>query len=126
MASRLKISEALPADPALPHALDKAREAAKGENKIGTTGRGIGPTYEDKVARRAIRVQDLFHPERFAAKLGENLAYYNFLLKEYFKTDTVDFRKPGNRPCSWPSASPMVADVSRTLYELNKRQVDSV
>ncbi len=121
VASRLKISEACPL--ILPYhiALDKAREAAKGENKIGTTGRGIGPTYEDKVARRAIRVQDLFHPERFAAKLGENLAYYNFLLKEYFKTDTVDFQETLEQTMQLAERiKPMVADVSRTLYELNK------
>src|SRR5574343_614713 len=121
VASRLKISEACPL--ILPYhiALDKAREAAKGENKIGTTGRGIGPTYEDKVARRAIRVQDLFLPERFAAKLGENLAYYNFLLKEYFKTDTVDFQSTLEETLKLAERiKPMVADVSRTLYELNK------
>lgn len=121
VASRLKISEACPL--ILPYhiTLDKAREAAKGENKIGTTGRGIGPTYEDKVARRAIRVQDLFHPERFAAKLGENLAYYNFLLKEYFKTDTVDFQETLEQTMQLAERiKPMVADVSRTLYELNK------
>ena len=69
--SRLRISEACPL--ILPYhiALDQAREVAKGAGKIGTTGRGIGPAYEDKVARRAIRLQDLFHRERFAAKLGE-------------------------------------------------------
>lgn len=121
VASRLKISEACPL--ILPYhiALDKAREAAKGENKIGTTGRGIGPTYEDKVARRAICVQDLFYPDRFAVKLGENLAYYNFLLKEYFKTDTVDFQETLEQTMQLAERiKPMVADVSRTLYELNK------
>lgn len=67
MRGRLKISEACPV--ILPHhvALDNAREIAKGAGKIGTTGRGIGPTYEDKVARRGIRLQDLFYRERFAA-----------------------------------------------------------
>ena len=74
--SRLKISEACPLILAVPRcARPGAREAAKGEGKIGTTGRGIGPAYEDKVARRAIRLQDLFHRERFAAKLGEVLDY---------------------------------------------------
>jgi adenylosuccinate synthase len=79
----------------LPHhiAIDQARERAKGEAKIGTTGRGIGPAYEDKVARRAIRLQDLFTRERFAAKLGEVLDYHNFMLKNYYKADTVDFQK---------------------------------
>ena len=121
VASRLKISESCPL--ILPYhiALDQAREAAKGENKIGTTGRGIGPAYEDKIARRAIRVQDLFHPERFAAKLGEHLAYYNFLLKEYFKTEPVDFQKTLDDTMAYAERiKPMVADVSRTLYEMNK------
>ena len=121
VASRLKISESCPL--ILPYhiALDQAREAAKGENKIGTTGRGIGPAYEDKIARRAIRVQDLFHPERFAAKLGENLAYYNFLLKEYFKTEPVDFQKTLDDTMVYAEhIKPMVANVSRTLYEMNK------
>ena len=64
-----------------------------GEAKIGTTGRGIGPAYEDKVARRAVRVQDLFPREHFAAKLGEVLDYHNFVLRHYFKAPTVDFQK---------------------------------
>ncbi|HEY9102997.1 adenylosuccinate synthase [Chitinimonas sp.] len=119
--SRLKISEACPL--ILPYhiALDQAREAAKGDKKIGTTGRGIGPAYEDKVARRAIRVQDLFFPDRLAAKLGENLAYYNFLLKEYFKTETVDFQKTLEDTLRLAERiKPMVSDVSRTLHDLNK------
>ena len=70
---RLRISEACPLILPYHEALDKAREMAKGAGKIGTTGRGIGPCYEDKVARRAIRLQDLFHRKRFAAKLGEVL-----------------------------------------------------
>ena len=70
MRSRLKISEACPL--ILPYhvALDQAREAAKGDGKIGTTGRGIGPAYEDKVARRAIRLQDLFHPRALRGEAG--------------------------------------------------------
>jgi adenylosuccinate synthase len=78
--SRLRVSEACPLILPFHAALDVAREAAKekaGTAKIGTTGRGIGPAYEDKVARRALRVQDLKHPERFATKLQELLAYYN-------------------------------------------------
>ncbi|MDP3133773.1 MAG: adenylosuccinate synthetase, partial [Burkholderiaceae bacterium] len=78
--SRLRVSEACPLILPFHAALDVAREAAKekaGTVKIGTTGRGIGPAYEDKVARRALRVQDLKHPERFATKLRELLAYYN-------------------------------------------------
>src|SRR5512136_2048453 len=73
--------------------LDKAREAARGANAIGTTGRGIGPAYEDKVARRALRVADLFQRERFAAKLGEILDFHNFVLQHYFREPAVDFQK---------------------------------
>jgi adenylosuccinate synthase len=119
--SRLKISEACPL--ILPYhiALDQAREAAKGDKKIGTTGRGIGPAYEDKVARRAIRIQDLFFPDRLAAKLGENLAFYNFMLKEYFKVEPVDFQKTLEDTLRLAERiKPMVADVSRTLHDLDK------
>ena len=95
--ARLKISDACPL--ILPYhvALDQARENAKGEGKIGTTGRGIGPAYEDKVARRAIRLQDLFHRERFAAKLGEVLDYHNFVLKQYFNAASGRFSEDAGR-----------------------------
>jgi adenylosuccinate synthase len=118
---RLKISEATPL--ILPHhvALDKAREIAKGAGKIGTTGRGIGPAYEDKVARRAIRVQDLFHRERFAAKLGEVLDHHNFMLKNYFKADIVDFNKTLDDTMRMAERiKPLVADVPRALYDANR------
>ncbi len=121
VAGRLKISEATPL--ILPHhvALDKAREIAKGAGKIGTTGRGIGPAYEDKVARRAIRVQDLFHRERFAAKLGEVLDHHNFMLKNYFKAEVVDFTKTLEEAMRMAERiKPLVADVPRALYEANK------
>ncbi len=88
---RLKISEACPLIMPYHIAIDQARELKKGLNKIGTTGRGIGPCYEDKVARRAIRVQDLFNPEIFKAKLAENLDFYNFQLKHYYQVATLDF-----------------------------------
>ena len=119
--SRLKISEACPL--ILPYhiALDQAREVAKGAGKIGTTGRGIGPAYEDKVARRAIRLQDLFHRERFAAKLGEVLDYHNFVLKHYFQAATVDFQQTLDETLSLAEhIKPMIADVPRLLYEANK------
>src|SRR5271169_5360896 len=73
-------------------ALDRAREAARGDRKIGTTGRGIGPAYEDKAARRAIRLQDLFHPERFAVKLREVLDFHNFVLTQYYRAAAVEFQ----------------------------------
>ncbi|MGZ5072550.1 MAG: adenylosuccinate synthetase, partial [Usitatibacter sp.] len=114
---QLRISEACPL--ILPHhiAIDQARERAKGEAKIGTTGRGIGPAYEDKVARRAIRVQDLYARERFAAKLGEVLDYHNFVLRNYFHADTVDFQKTLDDTLALASKlKPMVADVSAELH----------
>ena len=118
---RLRISEAAPL--ILPYhvALDAARERAKGESKIGTTGRGIGPAYEDKVARRAIRVQDLYARERFAAKLGEVLDYHNFVLKNYFKADVVDFQKTLEDTLALgEKLQPMVADVSGEINALIK------
>ena len=116
--SRLSISEACPL--ILPHhvALDHAREAARGAGKIGTTGRGIGPAYEDKAARRAIRLQDLFHRKRFAAKLGEVLDFQNFVLKNYFRAEMVDFHRTLDETLALADRiKPMVADVPRLLYE---------
>ena len=116
---QLRISEACPL--ILPHhvAIDKARELAKGEAKIGTTGRGIGPAYEDKVARRAIRMQDLYARERFAAKLGEVLDYHNFVLKNYFKAETIDFQKTLDDTLALAERlKPMVADVSGEVNAL--------
>ena len=116
---RLRISEACPL--ILPHhiALDKAREEAAGASKIGTTGRGIGPAYEDKVARRAIRVQDLFARERFAAKLGEVLDYHNFVLRNYFKAPVIDFQQTLDEALALGERlQPMVADVSGEVNAL--------
>ncbi|MBM3343587.1 MAG: adenylosuccinate synthase [Betaproteobacteria bacterium] len=116
--SRLLVSEACPV--IMPHhvALDRAREAAKGDSKIGTTGRGIGPAYEDKVARRGIRVQDLLHPRRFTDKLREVLDYHNFVLKNYLKADIVDFQKSLDEALGYSERiKPLVADVPRLLYE---------
>ena len=90
---RLSISPACPLILPSHVALDKARERARGDNPIGTTGRGIGPAYEDKVARRAVRFGDLVHRERFASKLGEILDFHNFILKEYFKEEAIDFQE---------------------------------
>jgi adenylosuccinate synthase len=119
--SRLKISAACPL--ILPHhaALDIAREAAKGADKIGTTGRGIGPAYEDKVARRAIRLQDLFNGERFAAKLRELLDYHNFVLTNYLRAEAVDFQKTYDEAMGLAGRiQPMVDDVPRLLYDAQK------
>jgi len=116
---QLRISEICPL--ILPHhvAIDQARERAKGEAKIGTTGRGIGPAYEDKVARRAIRIQDLYARERFAAKLGEVLDYHNFVLRNYFHADVVDFQKTLDDTLALAARlKPMVADVSGEVNAL--------
>ncbi|OIR11142.1 adenylosuccinate synthetase [mine drainage metagenome] len=118
---RLRVSEACPLILPYHEALDKAREVAKGAGKIGTTGRGIGPAYEDKVARRAIRLQDLFHRKRFAAKLGEVLDYHNFVLKNYFHAEIVDFQKTLDEALALAERiEPLVLDVPRALYEANK------
>ena len=115
--SRLKISEATTL--ILPYhvAIDHAREKKRGSDKIGTTGRGIGPAYEDKVARRALRVQDFFYPEQFAAKLRENLDYHNFALTQYYKVDALDFNRVLDEAMSYAERiKPMVVDVSSALY----------
>jgi adenylosuccinate synthase len=119
--SRLKISEACPV--ILPYhvAIDVAREKARGENKIGTTCKGIGPAYEDKVARRAIRIADMLNEERFAEKLRENLDYHNFVLTNYLKTDAIDFQKTFDDAMALvPRLRPMVSDVSSALYAAYK------
>ena len=90
---RLRISPACPLILPVHVALDQAREKARGEAKIGTTGRGIGPAYEDKVSRRGVRIGDLYHRERFAAKLGELLDYHNFVLRHYYNAEPVDFQE---------------------------------
>ncbi len=119
--ARLAISEACPLILPYHAALDHAREAAKGERKIGTTGRGIGPAYEHKAARRAIRVQDLFKPVRFADKLRELLDYHNFVLKNYYHYEEVSFQKTLDETLALaPRLSPLIADVPRALYHANR------
>jgi len=99
--------------------LDQARERARGANAIGTTGRGIGPAYEDKVARRAVRVADLFQRDRFAAKLGEVLDFHNFLLQHYYKLPAVDFQQTLDAQLALGERlKPLVTDVTRSLAEL--------
>lgn len=116
--SRLKISPGCPL--ILNHhvAIDVAREAKRSiEQKIGTTGKGIGPAYEDKVARRALRVYDLFYPERFANKLAEVMDYHNFVLTNYLGAQAVDFKQQLDLSMQHADAlKRMVADVSDALY----------
>ncbi|MGQ0544241.1 MAG: adenylosuccinate synthase [Betaproteobacteria bacterium] len=119
--ARLSVSEACPLILAYHGALDLAREAAKGEKKIGTTGRGIGPAYEDKVARRAIRVQDLFDARRFAEKLRELLEFHNFVLKNFYHQGEVPFQKTLDDTLALaPRLAPLIADVPRALYHANR------
>jgi adenylosuccinate synthase len=120
--SRLSISPACPL--VLPYhvALDQAREASLGETKIGTTGRGIGPAYEDKIARRALRVQDVFYPDRFAAKLQPLLEFHNFVLTQYYKCNAVPYRETLDTTLALaPQLQPMVADVAAQIQEVRRR-----
>ena len=117
---RLRVSPACPLILSSHVALDRAREKARGANAIGTTGRGIGPAYEDKVARRAVRVCDLFHRERFASKLGEVLDYHNFILQRYFQTSPVDFQSElESNLALGERLKPLVADVTGILEALS-------
>ena len=116
---RLVLSEACPL--ILPYhvRLDEARENHRGDGAIGTTRRGIGPAYEDKVARRAIRVGDLFHPDRFRAKVEEVLDFHNFVLEGYYGAEPV----PVDAVCDEALATvealgPLVDDVGERLHRL--------
>jgi adenylosuccinate synthase len=101
--------------------LDQARERARGLNAIGTTGRGIGPAYEDKVARRALRVADLFQRDRFAAQLGEVLDFHNFVLQNYYKAPVVDFQKTLDTQLSMAERlAPLITDVTLALSQLRR------
>jgi adenylosuccinate synthase len=116
---RLRVSPACPLILASHVALDRAREKSQGANAIGTTGRGIGPAYEDKVARRALRVADLFHRERFAAKLGEILDYHNFILQRYFQLPAIEFQPVLESSLELGERlQPLVADVTGILDRL--------
>ena len=121
VANRLKVSEACPVILPYHTALDAAREAKRGDAKIGTTGKGIGPAYEDKVARRAIRVADLLNEKRLEEKLRENLDYHNYVLVNYLKAKAVDFQSTFDAAlASVPRIRPMVTDVSSALYAAHK------
>ncbi len=118
---RLRISPNCPLILPSHIALDQSRERARGTNAIGTTGRGIGPAYEDKVARRAVRVSDLFQRDRFAAKLGEVLDFHNFVLQNYFKQPAVDFQKTLDQQLEYSEKiKPLVTDVTLALNTLRK------
>ena len=102
-------------------ALDRAREAHRGSDPIGTTGRGIGPAYEDKVGRRAVRAQDLFDEKRFAERVHEALQYHNFVLTRYLGAEAVDAHKVIDSTLALGARiRPMVADVSYQLDQVMK------
>ena len=116
---RLRISPSCPLILPSHIALDRAREQAKGANAIGTTGRGIGPAYEDKAARRAVRVADLFQRDRFASRLGEMLDFHNFVLQQYFRQPAVDFQKTLDQQLAYADRlAPLVTDVTLALHNL--------
>ena len=122
---RLRLSPSCPLILPSHVALDRAREHASGANAIGTTGRGIGPAYEDKVARRALRVADLFQRDRFAAKLGEVLDFHNFVLKQYFNQPVVDFQSTLDSLLGYAErVKPLVVDVTRELADLRRQSAN--
>ncbi len=117
---RLKISLGCPLILPSHVALDVAREKAKGSNAIGTTGRGIGPAYEDKVSRRGLRVSDLLSADDFSIKLEEILDYHNFLLVKYYNEPRVEFSKTLEEMLSYAEVIvPMATDVTKILHELS-------
>jgi adenylosuccinate synthase len=118
---RLRVSESAPVILPYHAALDHAREKARGKSAIGTTGRGIGPAYEDKVSRRGLRVADLMDAKNFADKLKGVMEYHNFALKNYFQCDTVDYQKTLDDALKLAERlRPVVADVPEILERLKR------
>jgi len=118
---RLKVSPACPLILSSHVALDKARELARGNDPIGTTGRGIGPAYEDKIARRAIRISDLFSPEVMRERLATLLDLHNFLLQRYYNHEPIDLSEEFDRLLALGErVTPMVADVTQLLNEMQE------
>ncbi len=118
---RLRLSPACPLILPYHAALDQARELARGEAKIGTTGRGIGPAYEDKVSRRGLRLGDLLNEQAFAEKLKEVLEYHNFMLQNYYKVEPINYQQTLAETLAMvEQLKPMMEDVAATLH--NYRQ----
>jgi len=118
---RIAISESCPL--ILPYhiALDQARERARGKNAIGTTGRGIGPTYEDKVSRRGIRLGELLEPEHFKERLREVMDYHNFALQHYFRAEPVDYQQVLEQTLAQgEQLAPLVDDIPGILHRLRR------
>ncbi|MCH9691314.1 MAG: adenylosuccinate synthase [Gammaproteobacteria bacterium] len=119
---RLRLSPACPLILPVHVALDQAREKARGSKAIGTTGRGIGPAYEDKVARRGLRLGDLQNWDDFCVQLKELLAYHNFMLTEYYKADAVEYDEVVELAKDWrKDLVPMIADVTELLHQARER-----
>ncbi len=115
--NRLKISEACALILPIHIAVDQAREVARGEKAIGTTGRGIGPAYEDKVARRGLRAGDLLNPEEFAKRLKELVEYHNFMLTQYYKVEEIDYQQMLETTLQLAERiKPMLTDVGEELH----------
>ncbi len=118
---RLRISEACPLILPVHAALDRARETRRGAGAIGTTGRGIGPAYEDKVSRQGVRVNDLFKPDRFAAKLEALLDFHNFALEHYFGMKPLDYQRTLDESLAMADElRPLVIDVPGRLRDLRR------
>ena len=116
---RLRISPACPLVLSSHEALDNARERARGNEAIGTTGRGIGPAYEDKIARRALRISDLFSPDLLEGRLRSLLDLHNFLLQQYYGMDSIPFDEELQKIVMLSErVKPMVADVTQILAEM--------
>jgi adenylosuccinate synthase len=119
---RLAISPACPLILPYHQALDQVRENALGKSKIGTTGRGIGPAYEDKIARRGIRLGDIFQPQGFAEKLKPIMAYHNFVLEHYYQAQPLDYQQVLDTSLDFADQlKPMVKDVSQLLDQYRRQ-----
>jgi adenylosuccinate synthase len=119
---RLKISPATPLIMPYHVQLDQAREKASGKSKIGTTGRGIGPAYEDKAARRGIRLSDLFYGQEFADKLRTVMDYHNFVLTQYWKLPACDYQQVLDQSLEFADfVRPMMADVAGILHQIRRQ-----
>ncbi|GAA6138458.1 adenylosuccinate synthase [Arenicella sp. 4NH20-0111] len=121
VSKRLGISEACPL--ILPHhvALDQAREIKRGKKAIGTTGRGIGPAYEDKVARRGIRLGDLIDDNDFSSKLAEVMEFHNFSLKHYYGVEELDFKETLDQMLGFKERlAPLTVDVTQLLDDYSR------
>ncbi len=120
--NRLKVSEACALILPIHIAIDQAREVARGKKAIGTTGRGIGPAYEDKAARRGLRAGDLLNPQQFAERLKELTEYHNFLLTKYFNAEPVEYQAMLDKALELgEQLTPMLTDVAEELHMLSSK-----